>query len=143
MSLSFPFLCLHCSIRSKIDEWKFKQIFDSKHERNDTVEVQRRLSAAVLLPRLLGNSIPGHTTRAQPCKCNQRKGRVRTGDQQQCYSIQFYVFTNLAMTSLTLILQFSAEFEFSISEDEMFRILLRFRQHHCVSTGHGASDISR
>ena len=40
-------------------------------------------------PRLLGNSSPGHTTRAPPSKCNRRQGRVRT---------QFYA--NWAPTSL-------------------------------------------
>ena len=29
-------------------------------------------------PRLFGNSIPGHTTRASPSKCNRQQGGVRT-----------------------------------------------------------------
>ena len=49
----------------------------------------RRRFAAALLPRLLGNRIPGHTTRAPP-----------VGFELATDGIQFYAIANLDKTSL-------------------------------------------
>ena len=49
----------------------------------------RRKFAAASLPRLFGNKVPGHTTRAPP-----------VGFKMATNDIQFYAIANLDMTSL-------------------------------------------
>ena len=52
---------------------------------------ERRRSAAALLSRLFGNSIPGHTKRAP---LMQTQPAVRVGFELATNYIQFYAFTN-------------------------------------------------
>ena len=51
---------------------------------------KRRRFAAALLPRLFGNNVPGHTTRAPP-----------VGFELATNGIQFYAIANRDKTSLT------------------------------------------
>ena len=58
------------------------------HRRQRTALVRRRFAAA-LLPRLFGNNVPGHTTRAPP-----------VWFKLETNGIQFYAIDNLDKTSL-------------------------------------------
>ena len=61
----------------------------------ESVEVRRRFAAA-LIPRLLGNSIPGHTTRAPPM---QTQPAVKVGFELATDGIQLHIFAKVTVRS--------------------------------------------